>query len=141
MLQENSLRREVLVGGSSVVALSIAGCIGSGDNGADESEGDITVGPDGEQAFDPDEHTVSVGDTVEWYFDSPGHNVTSHPEASDKTKTPDGADPFTSYDGTDHMALVDQGETYAHTFEVAGEYVYVCTPHESTMVGTIVVQE
>lgn len=141
MSQERLLRREALVSGFSAAALSIAGCIGSGDSSAEESEGDIVVGPGGEQTFDPEEFTVSVGDSVEWYFDSPGHNVTSHPEASDKTNIPEGADPFTSYDETDHMALVDQGETYTHTFEVAGEYVYVCTPHENTMVGTIVVQE
>ena len=37
---------------------------------------------------------------------------------------------------------IEAGERYTHTFEVAGEYEYLCIPHETGgMVGTVVVEE
>lgn len=124
--------------------------IDSGENGSDEGEnGDengsdetrVIVAPDGNWEFDPEELTVSVGETVTWYFDAPGHNVTSHPDASGQVENPDEAEPFTSYDSDNHSSLNDEGTEFEHTFEVPGEYVYVCEPHDGTMIGTIIVEE
>ena len=53
------------------------------------------------------------------------------------------ADPFASYgpDESPRETLVPRGETYDHTFEVPGQYVYVCVPHISQgMMGTIRVE-
>ncbi|WIV66645.1 cupredoxin domain-containing protein [Natrialbaceae archaeon AArc-T1-2] len=152
-------------------SIGLAGCIdGNDDAGADDSDVDddadaddsdvdddadaddesiagseeenfVVVGPDGAWIFDPEEITVDVGETVTWYFDSPGHNVTSHPDAADQTENPEGAEPFTSYDGDNHLMVDDPGTEFEHTFEVPGEYVYVCTPHVPSMAGTVVVQE
>ena len=141
------------VGAISVV--SLAGCLGedSSDDGAggtddDESDGDseleeheVIVGPDGDWVFDPEEITIDVGDTVVWYFESPGHNVTSHPDADDDCENPEDAEPFTSYEGDNHMSVNEEGTEFEHTFDVPGEYVYVCTPHTPQMTGTVTVEE
>ncbi|PSQ09851.1 hypothetical protein BRC93_11690 [Halobacteriales archaeon QS_5_70_15] len=55
---------------------------------------------------------------------------------------PDGAEPFASYSPGDDpdVTLVERGGTYEHTFEVAGEYTYVCIPHaDSGMMGTLLI--
>ncbi|USZ72747.1 cupredoxin domain-containing protein [Natronosalvus halobius] len=62
---------------------------------ADET---ITVDPDGDRRFEPDALEIGLGDTVEWQFEEEGHNVTAHPDASDNTSVPEGAEPFASYD-------------------------------------------
>ena len=102
---------------------------------------EVAAGPEGRLRFDPEDVEVAVGETVRWTFESPGHNVTSKPGASEKCRNPEGAEPFASYEGDQHFAIVPEGETYEHTFTVAGEYVYVCAPHEDQgMVGTVVVE-
>lgn len=106
-----------------------------------EEDNYVIAGPDGAWRFDPEDLTVSVGDTVTWYFDSPSHNVTSHPDAASETENPDGAEPFMSYDSDNHLMVNEQGTEFEHTFEVPGEYVYVCTPHVPAMTGTVVVEE
>jgi plastocyanin len=145
--------------GAAVAATMLAGCSGSGDDdggsgdtttesGDDEtggSSGDntVAVSPDGGQAFGPEELTVSVGDTVTWDFQAPSHNVCAWPDMHDKISIPDSAAGFgTMEKGGDAYATMDEGETFEHTFETAGEYTYVCTPHAASgMVGTIVVEE
>ena len=85
---------------------------------------------------------VSVGDTVSWEFESAGHNVSAVPKDSEKVSLPDGAKPFASHESGDPYAVVEEGKTYEHTFETAGEYTYVCIPHVSSgMVGTVTVTE
>lgn len=111
------------------------------ENGDEGEEHEVVVGPDGDWRFDPEELTVQVGDTVVWYFDSSGHNVTSHPDAASETEIPEDAEPFTSYEGEAHTATSEEGTEFEHTFEVPGEYVYVCTPHLPQMTGTILVEE
>jgi len=156
--------------GAAVTATLLAGCSGGGGGGGDggddggDSGGDTTtssddggnggggssggentvaVGPDGALAFEPEELTVSVGDTVTWNFESPTHNVCAWPDMNDEISIPDSADGFGTMDqGGNAFATVSEGETFEHTFETAGEYTYVCTPHvASGMIGTIVVEE
>jgi plastocyanin len=46
---------------------------------------------------------------------------------------PDGAQPWDS-------GIITGGQTYSHTFDVAGQYSYFCIPHEALgMVGKITV--
>ncbi|MFW5929993.1 MAG: plastocyanin/azurin family copper-binding protein [Halobacteriota archaeon] len=143
-------RRRFLSSGVATLAAGVVttGCLdGDGDDGEDgEDQGppdevEVTAGPDGAWRFEPEEVEVAVGGTVEWFFASSGHNVTSHPDADNKCENPDGAEPFTSYDGDDHFAVSEPDSTFSHTFETPGEYVYVCTPHATQMVGTVNVVE
>lgn len=132
-------RRAVLVG----VTAGFAGCTSGILDDPSFPEADVIAAPDGEFAFEPDELTVSVGETVRWGFASGGHNLSCRPEDADEAVLPDGAEPFASYgpEQDPEVTLVSRGETYEHTFEVAGQYTYVCIPHtDSGMVGTIHVE-
>ncbi|GAA0467689.1 plastocyanin/azurin family copper-binding protein [Halococcus dombrowskii] len=133
---------ETATGGN---ATSESGGSTSGTSGNSSASGGETTtvasGPDGRLVFDPEAVEVSVGDTVAWEFESAGHNVSGVPEDNEEVSIPDGAEPFSSYDG-DPYAVVEEGKTYEHTFETAGEYTYVCIPHVSSgMVGTVTVSE
>ena len=129
-------------GGSTGGGNTTAG--GNGTSGGSASGGETTTvaaGPDGRLVFEPEAVELSVGDTVSWEFESAGHNVGAVPKDSEEVSLPDGAKPFASYDG-DPYAVVEEGQTYEHTFETAGEYTYVCIPHVSSgMVGTVTVSE
>jgi len=120
----------------------------NGNDGDDDStedgvpeNTDVVAGPEGAWRFEPEEIDVSVGDTVVWYFASRGHNVTSHLDADPKCENPEGAEPFKSYEGDDHMAQNEVDSTFSHTFETPGEYTYVCVPHSTQMVGQVTVTE
>lgn len=132
-------RRAVLVG----VATGLAGCTSGALDDPSFPEADVIAAPDGELAFEPDEVTVSVGETVRWGFAKGGHNVSCRPEDTDAVVLPDGAAPFATYgpEQDPEVTLVSRGETYEHTFEVAGTYTYVCIPHaDGGMVGRIHVE-
>lgn len=101
---------------------------------------EVAVGPEKRLRFRPEEIEISVGATVRWTAESTGHNVTSKPGASEKCENPEGAEPFATYEGSNHYALMEVGETFEHEFTVPGEYVYVCAPHAGQgMVGYITV--
>ncbi|MDQ2050711.1 plastocyanin/azurin family copper-binding protein [Natronolimnohabitans sp. A-GB9] len=141
-------RRRFLAGTTAIGVATLAGCSGDEteddgeENGGDDNdENRVIVAPDGDWRFEPEELTISVGETVTWYFDAPGHNVTSHPDASDQNENPDDAEPFASYEGDSHSSLDEEGTEFEHTFETPGEYVYVCEPHDGSMIGTIIVEE
>nr|WP_303648829.1 plastocyanin/azurin family copper-binding protein [Haloarchaeobius litoreus] len=149
-----------------VGAITLAGCLGESGTGTptgpvttpptstatataeptDTTTGggvvDVAAGPEGRLRFVPETVEITVGQTVRWTFESAGHNVTSLPGASEKVRNPDGAEPFASYEGNQHFAIDEVGSTYEHTFDVPGEYVYVCAPHAGQgMVGTVLVTE
>lgn len=119
--------------GAALAAVSLAGCLGGrrsdGGDGATET---VKVGPSGDLSFDPERVVVAPGTTVQWVWESDTHNVAVRDR-------PDGADwQGTGGDGD----VYDEGYEHSHTFEVAGEYEYVCVPHESAgMTGTVVVEE
>lgn len=70
-------------------------------------------------AFTPKTITVPVGTTVIWINqDSVAHNIKSDTFNSD---------------------ILNQGDTFEHTFNTAGIYNYSCSIHPS-MTGTVVVQ-
>ncbi|QFU81547.1 cupredoxin domain-containing protein [Natronorubrum aibiense] len=159
MANETHSRRGCLKYAGAISGIVLSGCLdndtdasddgssdadSNGDGGSDDEQSDeheVIAGPDGNWEFDPEELTITVGDTVTWYFDSAGHNVTSHPDAATECENPEGAEPFTSYEGENHNSVMEEGAEFEHTFEVAGEYVYVCTPHVPQMVGQIHVEE
>lgn len=108
-------------------------------------------------AFVPRLLRVDVGTEVVWYNNSSrGHTVTAYDAG-----IPAEADYFASGefpnetaarnafwdwqndpDGPERNGMLTSGESYRYTFEVPGEYRYVCLPHEQGgMVGTIAVEE
>jgi plastocyanin len=101
--------------------------------------GQVVVHMTEELAFDPPSITVPAGTTVQWVNVSPsmGHSATADPDRafdSSIVVLPLGADAFDS-------GLVPPGETFEHTFEVPGRYVYFCIPHEDDgMIGEIIVE-
>ncbi len=132
-------RRQVLATVPVVLGGGVAGCL----SGPSFPDADVIAGEDNENVFAPTELTVEVGESVTWGFASAGHDVSGRPADSDDASLPAEADPFASYgpDESPAESLVPRGETYAHTFEVPGQYEYVCIPHASLgMAGTVRVE-
>lgn len=92
--------------------------------------------------FDPKQVTIKLGQTITWENNSqmvhtatcdPAQNPVekSHPEF---IQLPAGAEPWGS-------KMLQPGDSFSHTFTVAGEYKYICIPHVlSGMLGTITVE-
>ena len=91
----------------------------------DADEVTVDVGANDGLTFGPAAVAVSTGTTVVWEWTGQGgqHNVAAS----------DGA--FES------ETVGEEGHTFEHTFEEAGTYTYVCTPHEAVgMKGAIYVE-
>ncbi|MEF8799806.1 MAG: plastocyanin/azurin family copper-binding protein [Halolamina sp.] len=119
--------------GAALAALSTAGCLG-GDTEKNEFDGPVViVGPNARNVFSPgtDEPlTIEAGTRVQWDWRSANHNIRVDEQ-------PDAAD----WQGTEGSAIYHSGHTHEHTFEVTGEYHYVCVPHEGLgMVADLVVE-
>src|SRR5215207_6984292 len=71
--------------------------------------------------FSPASVTVNAGDTVTWSNSGP---------------TPHSA---TAEDGSFDTGIFEEGQSRSHTFNEAGTFSYVCTPHPN-MHGTVVVE-
>jgi plastocyanin len=133
-------RRHALASLAVGVVGSLAGCTG----GPSFPEADVVAAPDRSLTFEPAELTVAVGDTVRWGFVAAGHNVCGRPSDASAVSVPEDGAPFGSYgpEASPERRLVPRGGTYEHTFETAGEFVYVCYPHrQSGMVGTVRVEQ
>jgi len=109
---------------------------GRGGGGAPAESG-TTVTMTNDLRYAPEALEVQVGETVTWVNDTPLiHTVTADPaQAQDaaNVRLPEGADTFDSGD-------MRPGDRFSHTFQVPGEYVYFCIPHEGAgMVGRVVV--
>ena len=137
------MKRRAFIAAAGTALGGVAGCVGSA--GLDESDYDVGMSS---VAFLPTRVTVSVGDTVAWgNTGSRNHTVTAY-----GGRIPDDADYFASGGFDSESAARDgwlnglsgaiqSGQTYEHTFEVAGEYQYFCIPHEPQgMKGTVVVE-
>ncbi|MFB6117645.1 plastocyanin/azurin family copper-binding protein [Halosegnis sp.] len=133
------MRRRNLLATVGAGAVALAGC----STGLADDEYDVGMTAN---QFQPSEVTVSAGDRLVWGNPSSrGHSVTGY-----QASIPDGAAYFASggfdseqaaRDGYPNRGNLVPGDTYAHTFEVPGEYRYFCIPHERVgMVGTVVVE-
>lgn len=140
-MQEPRSRREFLAAAGTTATAGLAGCLGLFESDAYDI-GMTAI------AFQPETVTVSVGSTVVWKnTSSRAHTVTAY-----EGSLPDGAAFFATggYDSEtaareawddDGEGVITTNETFEHTFEVPGDYRYVCLPHEtSAMVGTIEVR-
>ena len=126
-------------GAAAATAAAASGSAGAQDDDEEEeAPGDdlpgagqtetVIVGPGGDLVYDPDELYILPGTTVRFIWESDNHNlnVQSGPEGG--------------WDGYDD--LEDTGFEYEHTFEVEGEYEYVCDPHVAAgMEAVIIVTE
>jgi plastocyanin len=74
-------------------------------------------------AFTPAELEVAAGTTVTWT------NVGGQPHTA------------TAEDGSFDTGVLTTGERASHTFTESGTYPYVCTLHENTMQGVVIVRE
>lgn len=121
-------RRTVLGTIVGVVAGTLSGCAGGSGGQADEV---VEVGPGGRYTFEPGTDSplrIPAGTTVRFDWQSDTHNVVveHQPEAAD---------------WAGHETIEDAGFSFTHTFDVAGEYHYVCEPHRGLgMVGDVVVE-
>jgi plastocyanin len=94
---------------------------GGGSGGAEAGGGGTEVSME-DTSFQPGNVTVKAGDSVTWTNnDSIGHDVT--------------ADDFESGE----PGAMNEGDTFAHTFDTAGTFDYVCSVHPG-MEGTVKVE-
>ena len=105
--------------------------------GMDPVELKVGVEPDG-FLFGPSAAVlIEPGTTIEWMWTGRGgnHNVVHDPEVVDEPT-------FDSRPTHEGGVAAAEGTTFEHTFEEAGIFEYVCTPHRSLgMKGVIVVGE
>lgn len=151
--QERLARRAFLTGLALIGAGALAACSSGGSSATPASQAPAGGGQQGQAGgtgttttvkmtddnkFDPATVTISKGSTVTWQNTSSApHTVTFDPsKAVNKAdvELPSGAEPFDS-------GLLQPGQSFSHTFTVAGTYKYTCVPHETLgMHGTVVVQ-
>ncbi len=119
--------------------MAAAGAVGWGNllAGCGDNSG-LVVAMNGLE-YAPARMTVKVGDTVTWRnLDRMIHTMTCDPAKSRDgagAKLPAGAAPWDSGD-------IEGGEYWRRTFDVPGEYIYFCIPHElAGMVATLTVEE
>lgn len=132
------------------LAILGAGSVGFGGcaAGSDSTARSYEIGMRA-SAFVPRRLETTVGATVVWRnTNSRAHTVTAY-----EATLPEGAAYFASGGFTTEPAAreafwarfggsIPSEETYAHTFEVPGEYDYFCVPHErGGMVGRVTVTD
>jgi predicted lipoprotein with Yx(FWY)xxD motif/plastocyanin len=92
-----------------------------------DADATVTVGADGEFRFDPETLEIDPGETVDFIWEADGHNVAVADQPDEAT-----------WNGV--ADTQDEGYTHTHTFDIEGQYDYVCDPHEDAgMVGTVLV--
>jgi plastocyanin len=138
-------RRALLLGVGAAMTTVLAACgtsSGGGSAGAGAPSAAASAGAVGGttirmvdgNAFDPPHLTVRVGDEVTWENASSSiHTATCDPDnpLGVEHSLPDGAETFNS-------GNVNPGDSFAHTFDVAGDYAYSCMLHRP-MVGHVTV--
>jgi plastocyanin len=131
------VNKPVYVAASLLAVLSVVAIASSGNLSvfAQEQEVQASIVPGastlGEKAFSPNPIEIKVGQKVEWTNkDSLQHTITSGTPGS-----PDSGKAFDS----GLTKLLNNGQTFEHTFAAAGEYPYYCQLHP-TMVGKVVVK-
>ena len=140
-MTEPQTRRRLLAAVGTGVIGGVAGCAGA----FARDEYDVGMRT---QAFAPETLRVDAGTTVVWKNTSTrGHTVTAYEDILPEEATYFASGGYESEAAareawtSDNEGLVLTSETYSHTFEIPGEYGYVCLPHEEGgMIGTIIVE-
>lgn len=150
-------RRKVLMASGAALTVGLAGCLGDDDDDDDngepetleehlegannydgtfedwtgEEEVEIAVTDDNGNSFDPAAVEISEGTTVTWVWEDSGHSST-YVDLADQNR----GNLWDS--GTE-----DEGHEEEYTFDEAGEYAYICVPHEGQghLGGVRVVEE
>ncbi len=136
-------------GGEAALAAGVAGSASATSSSAREAtvhEVKMMLTDAGEYRYVPDELTIKAGDTVRWINVGGGpHNVQFKPGT-----VPDGAQAVLNAAMANRIGdmngqlLMAPNATYEVDFTgaPAGEYPYVCTPHEMLgMVATLTIEE
>jgi len=147
-------RRAFLAAGTGLATTALAGCIGPSLGSTDYDIGmqsNAFVPEPRVEGEDPPTFAASVGWTVVWANSgSRNHTVPAYDDG-----VPESADYFASggfenetaareawAKSVDGGGIVRPGQTYEHSFELPGDYYYVCIPHEAAgMIGKVVVSE
>lgn len=117
---------------------ALAGCGGRGGPGGGSEDGEVPegsieviVGEDGPPHFDPQTVQITVGQTVTWIAaeGTEDHQVRARETPEEST-----------WAGITTQFIAN-GDTYSHTFEVPGTYVYSCSPYHAGNEGTVEVTE
>ncbi|SDQ91946.1 plastocyanin/azurin family copper-binding protein [Natronobacterium texcoconense] len=158
MTSNDSSRRTFLkAAGATSVAAIAAGCLGDDENGGDDDTGDENGGTDG-IAIDPGTTIDLDGQTPGWEGIAPGEidGETNPTLVLQEGETYEIG--WSEGDGSQHnIAIWDDGGNVVDDlqteqvfepgddqwleFEASGEMAsYVCEPHETTMIGDIVVE-
>ena len=131
------VNKPVYVAASLLAVLSVVAIASSGNLSvfAQTSDGKVSIVPGGstlaDKAYSPNPIEVKVGQKVTWTNnDSVQHTITSGTAGS-----PDSGKAFDS----GLTKLLNNGQTFEHTFAAAGEYPYYCQLHP-TMVGKVIVK-
>ncbi len=135
-------RRHLLRGaGFTVLSLGVLPVLQAcGDGRAREAaDGHAVIEMNDQMQFAPANLTIRAGQTVTWRnAGAMVHTSTCDPATAQRPEhavLPDGAAPWDS-------GLIRTGESWSHTFDVAGEYAYFCTPHEAGgMIGSLTVEK
>ena len=109
----------VVVGGT----LAFVSCSLSGEPGSNE----VFIR---NFSFDPAEITIQAGESVIWN----NRDIVPHTATSGNPEDADFGSIFRS-------AWLSQGETFTHTFDEAGEFIYFCEVHPLMMRGAKVIVE
>jgi len=141
-MQEARSRRAFLAAAGTTATAGLAGCLGLFE--PDDYDIGMTA-----SAFAPETLTVPAGTTVVWKNTSVrAHTVTAYegtlPEEAVFFATGGYETEAAAREAWQHSGegVIETNETFEHTFEIPGEYGYVCLPHETGgMVGTIEVSE
>jgi len=141
-MQEAVSRRSFLAAVGSTATAGLTGCLGL----FEREPFDIGMTA---TAFNPATFSVPAGTTVVWKNTSVRlHTITAY-----ERMLPDGAAFFATggYESetaareawnSDNEGALDTDQTFEYTFEIPGDYQYLCIPHETGgMVGTIRVTE
>ncbi len=141
-MTKSRTRRRVLAAVGSAATVGLAGCLAM----FGEDDHDVAMS---ETGFIPEALTVSVGTTVVWKNTSTRrHTVTAYEDP-----LPDRAEFFASGGFESEQEARDAwddefggelntDDRFEHTFEIPGDYPYVCIPHETGgMIGTVRVEE
>jgi plastocyanin len=136
MLKSSTMmsRREALV---AIGAGTLAACTSDRPTGPGNGNADATVNMTDQFTFSPVTVNIRVGQTVRWTNPSAfAHTATGDPaKANDPSHVslPAGVAAWDS-------GPIAAGGSFNKRFDVAGQYLYFCIPHEGQgMLGTIIV--